>query len=240
MTQNPELVEHVHSLFLQNPAGDLTQVNDWRRERQAPLFYLGRPEKGDGEPICLFHESIPALVREEILEKVKAEPQRSDLIPESADQLAIILSEVTEISEPWFGPAFCFNPMPLTGSSDEIILVTEQNANMLEAHLSDWLPDVSYEQPMFAWVEQGEAVGVCASVRTSSHAMAAGVDVCEHARRRGIGRQLVKAWGQAVQDLGKIAMYSTSFDNIASQNLAKSLGLKYLGTDFHISARVKT
>jgi hypothetical protein len=46
---------------------------------------------------------------------------------------------------------------------------------------------------------------------------------------------VVKAWAQAVQQLGKIALYSTSSDNEASKHLAASLGLPLLGTDFHLS-----
>lgn len=73
------------------------------------------------------------------------------------------------------------------------------------------------------------------SISPTATAKAAGLEVVEAARQRGIGMELAKSWASRVMDEGKIAMYSTSSDNIASQGVAARLGLRFLGTDFHVS-----
>ena len=73
------------------------------------------------------------------------------------------------------------------------------------------------------------------SISPTATAKAAGLEVVGAARRRGIGMELAKSWASRVMDEGKIAMYSTSSDNIASQGVAARLGLRFLGADFHVS-----
>ncbi len=233
MTQSSYLKCHADTLFAQNAEGDLTLVNDWQQASQAPLFYLARGRTGK---IYRFHASVPIAVRQEILPLVAEEPTNPQQLPIFADRYTRLLSKAMDIGASRFGPAYCFTDEVRVDQGAEIVAITPENSHVLALHLSDWLPDVAYEQPMLAWVESGSALGVCSSVRLTHEAAAAGVEVTPAARQRGIGRAVVQAWAGAVQEAGKIAMYSTSSDNVASQNLAASLGLSYLGSDFHISA----
>ena len=209
----------------------MTTVNDWRRERPAPLFYLGR---SSGHHEIRFHQQVPHPLRDRILKLVKNEANDRDM-PVQLDQYLDTLKAVSPDLVVWLGPAYCFSELSQP-DAPQIQLVTQENAQILEAQMDDWLADVDHEQPMVAWLESGSAVGVCARVRQSDGAMVAGIEVVPSARRRGIGEQLAKTWAAEVMALGKIAMYSTSSDNTASKGLANRLGLRFLGTDFHISA----
>lgn len=237
MVDSIELHTHVDALFTSDEHGDMTVINDWRKQGRAPDFYLGLTRSG---MILKYHADLPRSLRHKLAEFASQESaaswsslQRPHFCQTYEDLLAT--SAPDKDLRVWFGPAYYFAEPVTEPLAANIIKVGPENQFMLNPYLADWLPDVAHEQPMMAWVEQGEALGVCASVRCTETAMAAGVEVTPHARRRGIGREVVKAWAQAVQQLGKIALYSTSSDNEASKHLAASLGLPLLGTDFHLS-----
>jgi predicted GNAT family acetyltransferase len=105
----------------------------------------------------------------------------------------------------------------------------------LRPHLEEWLVDVGYREAMFAVVIDGHAVSIAASVRTSLSADEVGVETAPAYRGLGYARQAVTAWARAVRSMKRIALYSTSWDNVASQALARSLGLTVYGTDLSIS-----
>ena len=81
----------------------------------------------------------------------------------------------------------------------------------------------------------GQAAAVCASVRMSSAAHEAGVETSPAFRKRGLAIAVVAAWAERVRLAGAIPIYSTSWDNVASQAVAARLGAELIGTDFHIS-----
>ncbi len=90
-------------------------------------------------------------------------------------------------------------------------------------------------QPFVVAVENDAAVALCCSVRITAAAHAAGVETLPAARRRGMASQAVAEWARAVDELGAIALYSTSWDNVASQAVARRLGMKLIGVDFHVT-----
>ena len=90
-------------------------------------------------------------------------------------------------------------------------------------------------QPYLAIIEDSQAVSICRSVRLSSRAHEAGVDTLTGYRRRGYAMSVVAAWALAVRALNRIPLYSTSWDNVASQGVARRLGLVQYGVDYHVT-----
>jgi predicted GNAT family acetyltransferase len=54
-------------------------------------------------------------------------------------------------------------------------------------------------------------------------------------RQRGYGAATVAAWAAAVRRQGRLPLYSTSWDNLASQGLARNLGFVPYGEDFSLA-----
>jgi predicted GNAT family acetyltransferase len=60
------------------------------------------------------------------------------------------------------------------------------------------------------------------------------VETLEGYRGRGHAPAAVAAWARAVRATGRIPLYSTSWDNLASQAVARKLGLIPYGADFSL------
>jgi hypothetical protein len=88
---------------------------------------------------------------------------------------------------------------------------------------------------MAALIVEGRAVAVCCSGRRTSLAHEAAVETAPVVRRRGYATQVVPMWARAVRELGRVPLYSTSWQNEGSLALARSLGLIQFGTDLHIT-----
>jgi len=81
----------------------------------------------------------------------------------------------------------------------------------------------------------GHAVSIGTSVRLTRVAHQDGVDTCRAYRGRGFAPRVVTAWAQAVRDIGRIPLYSTSWQNEASRAVARKLHLICFGSDVHIT-----
>jgi RimJ/RimL family protein N-acetyltransferase len=144
-----------------------------------------------------------------------------------------ILAGVAPVQRIWSGPSF---HCPSTLATDSRpVHVTDANAEILRRHLSPWLPDVVTAQPLFALTVDGDAVAVCASVRITGAAHEAGVETVPEFRGRGYAGAVVSAWAAAVRHTGAEPLYSTSWQNVASQAVARKLGLRLFGADLHIT-----
>lgn len=119
----------------------------------------------------------------------------------------------------------------------EEALYTHDERSRIEA-INGWdggaPPHIPHRQPFVAVIEDGRAVAVCASVRITRAAHEAGVETVPRYRGRGHAVDAVAGWAEAVAKLGAVALYSTSWDNVASRRLAARLGLQVIGVDFHI------
>jgi predicted GNAT family acetyltransferase len=72
---------------------------------------------------------------------------------------------------------------------------------------------------------------MCFSSRTSAYAAEAGVETAPEFRGRGYASAVVTRWAEVVRQSGRRPLYSTSWDNLASQGVAKKLGLILYGED---------
>jgi len=57
------------------------------------------------------------------------------------------------------------------------------------------------------------------------------VETLPEFRGHGYAAAVTAAWGLAVQAAGGIPLYTTSWENVASQGVARSLGLRMYGVD---------
>lgn len=119
----------------------------------------------------------------------------------------------------------------------QAVAVTPANAEVLRGGLDEWLPDVAAGLPMTAMVEGGRAVAICASVNASPRVHCAGVETLPGHRGRGLAARATWAWAAAVRALGAEPFYATTFDNLASQSVARRLGLAAVGSEFSITCR---
>jgi len=65
-------------------------------------------------------------------------------------------------------------------------------------------------------------VSVCCSVRITPTAHEAGVETHREFRGHGYAAHVVSAWASTVRDIGPIPLYSTSWQNTASQRLPRA------------------
>jgi predicted GNAT family acetyltransferase len=86
-----------------------------------------------------------------------------------------------------------------------------------------------------AALAHGEVVSVCHSARLSSRAAEAGVETLAPFRGHGHASRAVAAWAIAIREMGRVPLYSTSWDNAASQGVARRLALRLYGVDFSIT-----
>jgi RimJ/RimL family protein N-acetyltransferase len=137
------------------------------------------------------------------------------------------------VERQWGGPAYRF-PEALP-QAPQAIRFSETDGALLERDFPEWVGDVPYRQPFLAlWVD-GRVVSVCCSVRIGPRLHEAGVETRQAARGKGFAPLVVAAWAGAVRQVGACPVYSTRWDNIASQSVATRLGLIPFGIDFDIT-----
>jgi hypothetical protein len=204
----------------------------------APRVFVGRATGGH---VLRCHESLPDDAAGRLADVVARLPVGGDLrIP------ATTLSAVREALErpPGAqpvkandgGPTYRFPAAPepsartlahagqvvqLTGANLEV--VRETYAWLYQAH-ADWAP-------CFALVQNGAAVSVCFTSRRGAIVAEAGLETLPAFRGRGYATVVTAAWGAAIAASGRIPLYSTGWNNSASQGVARRLGLVMFGAD---------
>ncbi len=230
------MTRHVQALYTHDSAGRIVCVNE-PHGALAPRFFIGWTK--DGAVLRYRYDIDNRLIRElAAAAKQAARGQTvADHQAEAAAELsryAALLSRSSAIKNSGAGPAFAF-PAQMPAPSESVIWVTESNAEVLRPHLSAWLPDVKLSAPLFALVVNGQAAAVCASVRITPQAHEAGVETAAAYRGRGYAAAVTCAWAQAVRAAGAEPLYSTSWENKASQAVARKLGLVQFGSDLHLT-----
>jgi len=222
---------HIDALFTCDDGGDLVRVNE-PNGAPAPRFFLGMTAAG---VVWRFRHDVDAVLRRELKavvdEDVRPGPPTNAL---SSSRFESILAMAEPVRHTETGPAFSFPPS-LPTSVAGTVRITEANADLLTPFLEPWLPDVQASQPLMAFVSDGHAVAVCGSVRQTPVAYEAGVETHPSYRRRGYAAAVAAGWAQAVREIGRIPLYSTSWQNAASRAVAHKLGLICFGSDLHIT-----
>jgi hypothetical protein len=226
-----ELMElHTTALFRHDAAGRIVATNEPDPDA-APRLFFGRTVAGN---LWRFRDDLPPdLVRN--LDAVLArEPIPTDLRrpPACLAALVDVLSAHAPVGTISQGPAWRF-PDDIA-SPPGVVAIRSETRDLVREHypfLADHLEDL---QPCFA-VVVGGAVSVCFSSRITAAAAEAGVDTVAAFRGRGHATAVTAAWALAVRQSGRIPLYSTSWDNLASQRVANRLGLVLYGVDCSLS-----
>lgn len=222
---------HVEALFTLDAAGDLVGVAG-ASASDAPRFFLGSTSVGHQSWV---RADLGPDLRKDLATLVDAVP--SGFAPGPDPRMVAPFRARLEKHQPvrrtWMGPAYRFADQLLP--SDDTTRITAENVAVLEPHLQDWTEDVREGNPLVAYVEGGKAVSLCCSVATSDQVHEAGVETHPDFRGRGLAVKVVAGWARAVRGLGRVPLYSTSWENGASRAVARKLGLVQYGVTLHIT-----
>ena len=230
-----ELMEmHITTLFCCTADGHLRCVNE-AGAPPAPRFYMGRTPQGN---LWRFRDDLPAATMEKLDALCRAEPLATDFTspPQNEVQIKAVLGEHIALHDPQEsrGPAYWVaeDHPPLANT----VLIGEANADLLRGDFAWALPLAQSQEimPITATIEEGRAVSCCFCSRRPGQATEAGVETVAAFRGKGYATSAVSAWAAAVRASGCVPLYSTFWDNFASQAIARKLQMVFYGEDWSI------
>jgi hypothetical protein len=194
----------------------------------APRLSLGWTTTGY---VLRLGTAVPDDLADEVEQIVARQPPVDDLrtSPAGLAEMRAVLERHAPIAAAGGGPAYRFPS--LVARPGDVVRLTETNRALVREPyrwLYDEFPDW---QPVFAVVRDGAAVSVCFSARWSATAAEAGVETLASHRSHGHAAAVTAAWAAAVRETGRIPIYSTGWNNLASQGVARRLGLIMFGSD---------
>lgn len=226
---------HVSALFTHDAESRLLFVNEPDSAvTPAPRLFLGRTRAGN---VWRFHADLPENISEELNALCADEPLvdvEFNEPPRHLETYVRLLEKHAPVQKPEMGPAYHF-PQAVMPPSRPLLAVTEKNAETLQGGFEELVAELPTWQPFVALVEKNRAVSVCRSVRITSEAHEAGVETLPDFRGNGYAKDVVAEWAHLVRAAGAIPLYSTSWENNASQAVARKLHLKCYGADFNVS-----
>ena len=232
MPEDLELIEQqLVTLYRYDAAGSLVAVN-YPGSGDPPRLAIGRTLRG---MIWRFRHDVPPATRATIDHLLASESLPRDLRepPRSLVALREVLATDAPVTSQWFGPAWAI-PASLAPPPGITPVAITDGADVA-ATFPDLVADVASQQPFFAVRADGAVVAACFSSRLSPVAAEAGVNTLETYRGRGYAAAVVAAWADAVRRRGLQPLYSTSWDNLASQGVARKLGLVLYGADLSLT-----
>ena len=177
---------------------------------------------------------VPSSVVDSVGQLLAPEPsaERVGWAPAEADAVLQAVAAVGDLAPPHGGPSFVVDgPVP---SPTGVDVRTSEEVDE-DAH-SGLLPatDRPLTTPWAVAVVEGRVAAVCETARSAPTSVEAGVWTYAPYRRRGLAAAVTAAWSALVTD--RTAFYSTSWDNLASQGVARRLALRPIGHWWQVSA----
>lgn len=190
--------------------------------RRGPLFTIVR---GATRRAWAIRDDVPDGLAHELARLAREEPPAPDLRepPVHALRYQSLLGDRLRGARPYGGPAFTFPAtLPRAG---EVVVVEDEGR--LERHFRGWIPGeiAAGRAPVLAVVAEGAPVSICFCARLSEVAAEAGLETAAPFRGRGLGPRVTAAWAEAIRASGRLPLYSTSWTNVASLAVARTLGL---------------
>jgi RimJ/RimL family protein N-acetyltransferase len=232
LTDQELMAMHVRALFTHDANARLLSVNEPGGGVPAPRLFLGRTREGN---LWRFRADLPDLLIQELEALCVDEPVDKDFhsTPRHVAAYVRLLETHAPMHTLWMGPAYHFTEY--LEPSRPLLALTETNAEWLRGGFEELIAELPAWQPFVAIIEESRAVSVCRSVRITPAAHEAGVETLPEFRGRGYAKDVVAGWARVVQSLGVIPLYSTSWENTASQAVAKKLHLVPYGADFQVT-----
>jgi RimJ/RimL family protein N-acetyltransferase len=227
----------IQALFVHDSEGRLRYIRepgyDEAEPETAPRFFMGRTQTGN---VWRFRHDLPEELVRSLELLCSAEPVAIDLAvpPQNAAAIREVLDAHRPIQKEERGPAFWIPagiPAP-----PHVQIISAANAHLLEAHFPWALASQTWDQngPLAAAVVAGSAVSLCFCSRITDRAAEAGVETTPAFRGQGSGSAAVAGWAAAVRERGLLPLYSTTWENAASQGIARRLGMVCYGEDWSI------
>ncbi len=222
---------HAEALFTHDENMRLVAVNEpWPGEAPAPRFFLGRTVAGT--TLCRFRHDVPEELIAQLAELCADEP--SVEIFRTKPKHFTAYMDLLQGERFTMGP--CFLVPDEAAPTMQVVGITRDNmAEFLQGDF-EWLrSEIDYAQPCIALVQDNRAVSICRSVRITSAAHEAGLETLDAFRGRGYAAAVVAGWAKAVRKAGALPLYSTAWENLASQRVARKSGLFFYGANFTIT-----
>jgi len=195
---------------------------------------MGRTHDGN---VWLFRHDIPDDLAHQLEVLCRSEPSAKDLMrpPHVASAIRAALQRHSPIIREYRGPAYLI-PEGAQAPTDAV-LMTKEMGRMLRAGFPWMLPHLMADidiGPVTAAVVNGNAVSISYCARLSPLGAEAGVETLDAMRGRGYATAAVAVWATAVRRRGLLPLYSTSWENVASQRVAAKVGAVSYGEDWEI------
>ena len=228
---------HADALFTYDANGRMRRVNEPTGPGgSAPSFYLGRTVSGC---IARYRADLPSDLIDELETLWLTEP-----VSESVSEFPVHHERYLELIDARIGakpvsagPVYCVraeNAGSIPPPDSKVAELLPDDTSFLQQWLHDWLDYLSCARPFLVTVSGDAAVSVCCSVRITTKAHEAGVETAPNYRRHGYGVAAVAAWAIAVRSMKRVPLYSTSWENVASQAVARKLAMMPVGVDFSV------
>jgi hypothetical protein len=225
----------IPTLFVCDAEGRLRYIREPGYEESeldpAPRFFMGRTLEGN---TWRFRYDLPNALVEDLEQVCLSEPTARNLadLPHNTAAIREVLQAHAPLTREERGPAYWI-PEGVQ-AYEEVVLISEANAQLLEAYFPWKLTSRSNFKtgPITAAVAHGSAVSICYCARLTPQAAEAGVETVEAFRGQGYASAVVAGWASAIRQRGLLPLYSTSWENVASQGVARKLGMVCYGEDW--------
>jgi hypothetical protein len=214
------------TLFTYDQRGRMLRSNS-PAAQPAPRLFLGRTATGD---VIRFSQAVSDALAAELTAIIEGRPATGNLgLPAAIAMMREALERQAPVISETSGPAYRF-PESMQRPR-EVIEVTDANIDVVRDTFPWLVEELHGWAPCFAAVRDGAAVSVCFSSRIGARASEAGVETLPDYRRRGYATAVTLAWGASLIAAGRIPLYSTSWENVGSQAVARRAGLILFGAD---------
>jgi hypothetical protein len=228
----PSLIEiQLDVLLARDARGRLTATRD-PSPRPAPRLFLGRSAERN---VWAVRADVDLATRDVLERLCSSEPRLATPGPEPGPACSERVRELlAPVAAEHRGPAYLLpDALPRDDRARE---VTAAESAAWAAAFPWLLECFDAVAPVAIAFEGGEAAAVCHSPRGRTAAAAeAGVETLGRFRGRGLAKAAAACWARAIQRTGRLALYSTTWENLASQAVARGLGARLYGEDWHVT-----